>query len=58
MTTKIHKDLSKMNKITLSRIDGLSVAPLWSAYPEIRAMEKNPNAIFPVIPHDIMFPLF
>lgn len=41
MTSEIQKDLSKMNKIPLSRVDGLSVAPLWSAYPDIRAMEKN-----------------
>lgn len=46
MTTKIQKDLSKMNKIPLSRIDGLSVAPQWSSHPEIKAMKKNPNAIF------------
>lgn len=38
-----------MNKIPLSRVDGLSVAPLWSAYPEIRAMEKNSNNIFQVL---------
>lgn len=49
MTSKIQKDLSKMNKIPLSRVDGLSVAPLWSAYPEIRAMEKNSNNIFQLL---------
>lgn len=58
MTSKIQKDLSKINKISLSRVDGFSVAPLWSAYPGIRAMKKNPNAIFQLLHVTLCFHCF